>query len=301
VQQTLGVAAADQQNLSKEYIIPQVGWLDNSKTLVPFDQALDEARLHGTWESMPYEVLSGIRSNVTKERPEAISVTQTLSCPRKVWLESQHEFGVAPADNYSAFRGQIVHAILEDASEGAVVEERIERVYRGVTISGALDNVRIINEESGHTLVRDWKSVKSLPYFDNPYTHHMQQINIYRWLKGLDWRRTYLEIVYLSMEGVKISPLKRGGTSRTGRAIPNQIWTDEMVEAFLDQKLMILDAQREHGAPVAYMNVDEDDLWQCDYCPVKAICYGMAADEAKAAWARGETVTRVPPRKRKAK
>lgn len=281
--------------------MPQVGWLDGKGNVVPFEQALDEARTYGTWESMPYEVLFGMHANLTKERPDTISVTQLLGCPRKVYIEGTTDYAVPPQDNYAAFRGMVVHAVLEDAGEGAESETRVERVYRDVTISGQPDNLRLVEVRNGNskrTLLRDWKSVNKLPMYDNAYSHHQEQVNLYRWLLGLDWRLTDLELVYLAMDGVKVIPLKRGGTNRFGRAIPMQIWTDEEVEAFLDKRLMVLAAQRKFNSPVAYHNVDADDLWACDFCPVRERCYQLAADEAKTAWAKGEEVNRVPPRKR---
>jgi hypothetical protein len=277
--------------------MPQVGWLDGKGNIVPFEQALDEARTSGTWEDMPYEVLHGMHANLTKERPDSISVTQLLGCPRKVYLEGTTDYAVPPADNYAAFRGMVVHAVLEESGEGAEKETRVEREYRGVTISGQPDNLRVVGVNN-RTLLRDWKSVNKLPLYDNAYSHHQEQVNLYRWLLSLDWRRTDLEIVYLAMDGVKVIPLKRGGTNRYGRAIPMQVWTDEEVESFLDRKLMVLSAQRKHESPVAYHNVPVDDLWQCDYCPVRNRCYELAADEARVAWSKGEEVSRIPPRQK---
>jgi hypothetical protein len=280
----------------------QTGWVDERGVVVPFEEALEIAKTEGTWAGFPYEILHGMWTNTTKERPDAISVTQLLGCPRKVFLEGKTDWAVPPQDNYAAFRGMVVHSVLEGAGEGTTVEERIIREHRGVQISGQPDSVRVIGLGGDRKLLRDWKTKNKLPMFDMAYTAHMQQVNLYRWLLGLDPDKTDLEIVYISMEGVKIIPLKRGGyTPRSGRAIPNQIWTDEEVEAFLDKHLMVLNAQRKFDSPVAYMNVDEEDLWQCDYCPVRQLCYSRAADEAKTAWENGETVTRVPPRTRKKK
>lgn len=277
--------------------MPQTGWLDSGNSVIPFEVALAEAEAYGTFEYLPFEVLYGMHANLTKERPDGISVTQLLGCPRKVYLEANVDYAVPPQDNYAQFRGMVVHAVLEDAKGSATVEQRVEKVHRGVTISGQPDNLRVVGV-AGRNLLRDWKSTKELPRFDNAYTHHQEQVNLYRWLLDLDPDTTDLEIVYFSMEGVKIVPLKRGGTNRYGRAVPNQIWTDADVEAFLDKKLMILNAQRKHDTPVAYHNVNEEDLWACAYCPVRAQCYARAADEQKAAFLANEEVTRVPPRPR---
>lgn len=280
--------------------MPQVGWLDSSGKIVSFEDALKIAETTGTWEQFPYEVLRGMHENVTKERPDASSVTQLLGCPRKVYLEATHEFAVPPVDNYPTFRGMIIHGILAPtAADDERSETRIEKEWRGVTLSGAPDSLRIIRIGEmavKRTLLRDWKSTKTLPMYDSAYTNHQQQINLYRWMLDLDPHTTDLEIVYVSMEGIKVIALKRGGTSRYGRKMPDQVWSNQQVEDFLDEKLLVLNAQRKYGTPVAYEKVPIEDLWQCPYCPVRDICYAKAAVEARAAWAAGENVERVPPR-----
>lgn len=239
-----------------------------------------------------------MHKNVTKQRPDASSVTQLLGCPRNVYLEATHEFAVSPEDNFPTFRGEIIHGILAPtAADDERSETRIEREWRGVTLSGAPDSLRVIRiGEANRTLLRDWKSTKKLPMYDSAYTNHQQQINLYRWMLDLDPHTTDLEIVYVSMEGIKVIALKRGGTNRYGRKMPDQVWSNQQVEDFLDEKLLVLNAQKKYGTPVAYDKVPIEDLWQCPYCPVRDICYAKAAVEARAAWAAGENVERVPPR-----
>lgn len=272
--------------------MPQIGWLTQSRSKVPFDEALSLAEADGEWEGMPYEVLLGIRKQVTSERPDAISVTQTLSCPRKVFLQGTEDYYVSPADNFAVFRGTIVHTMLEDnKTDDGMTEERFERDHRGIIISGSPDSVRVISRgrRGERFLIRDWKSAKSLPKWDNAYTNHQQQANLYRWLLYLDPQQTDLEIVYVSMEGVRIIRLK-----------PSQVWSDDEVEAFLDRRLMPLQAQREQGRPVAYYSVEEDDLWQCDYCPVRQMCYRKAALEVlDGLQTEPDAVQRVVPRRKK--
>lgn len=280
--------------------MPQVGWLDASGKPVAFADALAISEAEGSWSNIPHEVLSLIELQVTKERPDGITVTQLLGCPRKVFLEKGNDYCQTPLDNWPAFRGTIVHSMLEAHGEGASVEVRYEKVHRGVTISGQPDNVRVIGTGKKR-LLRDWKSTNNLPKYDSVYSSHRLQVNIYRWLMDLDPRFTEIEVVYISMDGVKAIPLKRGGTSKYGRTIADEIMTDEQVEAYLDKRLFTLYAQEEAGKPIAYHNVDEDDLWNCNYCPVKDVCYNLAAQEAKAAFIADEPVVRVPPRKRKEK
>jgi hypothetical protein len=258
--------------------MPQVGWLDSSGKPVAFADALAISEAEGSWSNIPHEVLSLIEQQVTKDRPDGITVTQLLGCPRKVFLEKQTDYYQTPMDNWPALRGTIVHAMLEQqGGGGASVEVRYEKE------------------------LRDWKSTNNLPKYDSVYSSHRLQVNLYRWLMDLDPRFTEIEVVYISMDGVKAIPLKRGGTSRYGRAIADELMSNEQVEEYLDKRLFTLYAQNEAQKPLAYHNVDEEDLWNCNYCPVKNLCYKMAADEAKAAFIKDEPVNRVPPRQRKEK
>ena len=279
----------------------QIGWLSDSGQQVLFDDALAISDAEGSWNSIPHEVLVLIKEQVTKDRPDGISVTQLLGCPRKVFLEKTNDWYSHPIENWPALRGTLVHSLLEQTGgQNAEIEVRHERTHRGITISGQPDSVRVLGTGK-RRLIRDWKSTNKLPYYDNAYSSHKLQTNVYRWLLELDPRFTEIEIVYISMDGVKAIPLKKGGTTRYGRQIENQVMTDEQVEAFLDERLLVLDAQNKAGRPVAYHNVDEADLWNCQFCPVKAICYNLAADEARAAFLADEPVQRVPPRERKEK
>jgi CRISPR/Cas system-associated exonuclease Cas4 (RecB family) len=279
----------------------QIGWLDDNGKAVTFADALAISEAQGSWADVPHEVLVLIHEQVTKERPDGITVTQLLGCPRKVYLEKTNDWFSHPIENWPSLRGSLVHSLLEQTGgQRAEVEVRYEKEHRGVTVSGQPDSVRVIGKGKKR-LLRDWKSTGKLPYYDSAYESHRQQTNIYRWLMDLDPRFTEIEVVYISMEGVKSIPLKQGGTNKWGKVLPSQVWTDEQVEAFLDERLMVLDAQNKAGRPVSYSNVDEKDLWQCPFCPVRAICYKLAGQEAKAAFEAGESVNRVPPRERSKK
>lgn len=281
--------------------MPQIGWISEQGKSVLFDDALILAEKEGSWASIPYEILALIKSQVTRPRTDEISVTQLLGCPRKVFLEGTTEFFVPPMENWPALRGSLIHALLEDqGGEKTEVEVRYQREHRGIVISGQPDSVRVVGTGK-RRLLRDWKSTAKLPFYDSAYPSHRTQVSIYRWLLDMDPRFTDIEVVYISLEGVKAIALKKGGVTKYGRAIANEVMSDEEVEAFLDDKLMVLDAQRKAERPVSYSSVPEEDLWQCGFCPVRPQCYELAADEQRAAFISGEKVTRVPPRERKVK
>ena len=273
--------------------MPQIGWYEpTTKRRGTFEEILAEAEEHGDAMGFPYEVLNGMYQQVTKERPEALTVTSLLANPRHVKLERANDYFATPEQNYATFRGSIVHKIMEEyGGKDSIIEERIVRDFEGVAISGQPDTVQL-RSTNGRTLLRDWKSTKELPRYDNAYTNHQQQVNLYRWLLNLDPTNTDLEIVYISMEGVKVIPLKHGGRTQRGRAIAEQHWDDERVGKFIEERLTLWNKE-----PILrYEDIPEDDMWMCQYSPVENLCRRLAAREAREAWEAGREVTRVPPR-----
>lgn len=276
--------------------MPQVGWFDPStQRRVLFDDAIEEAQVHGDAFGYPLEVLTGMRAQLEKVRPDVMTVTTLLSNPRHVKLERANDYFATPDSNFATYRGSIIHQILEDNADAeSDTEIRMSRTFNGVEISGQPDSVRI-RRTNGRTLLRDWKSTKELPRYDNAYSNHQQQVNLYRWLLELDPTETDLEIVYISMEGVKIVPLKHGGRSVRGRAITEQHWDDSKVEAFIQERLALHQVQ-----PILrYEDIPEDDMWMCAYSPVENLCRRLAAREAREAWEQGRDVKQIPPREGK--
>lgn len=340
--------------------MPQIGWIDpadGKKRL--FEDALAEAEAYGSWAGWPYEVLAGIqKQNKGEDRPDGISVTQLLGCPRKIHLDKLNEFYGAVESNYAAFRGVIAHSMLEKfKAEHTVVERRFWRTYRGIPISGQLDYVGLTvngiadsgtfltewmdwcdrmaelelsladdvpigcddcqyfaedkrldaNQCSKHRqpeipqgakfLIRDWKSKDELPTYTYVAQQYQKQGNLYRWLLRIPPKKADIEFVFVSMKGVRVQKLFSGGVFSNGRAKPNQIWIDHEVEAFLDERLVILSLQQKLDKPLPYAKVPEDDLWACaKYCPAKELCYKLAAKEQLAAFKKDEAPDRVVPR-----
>lgn len=269
----------------------QIGWTDpDTGEHLTFEDALLIARTHGSWAGLTYELLAGMHESITKERPAEVTVTTLLHCARKVHLEHEAEFFTDPYRNYPAFRGTIIHALMEGFKDPeAITEQRYSREFDGTLISGGIDWWRWFGDRA---LIRDFKSVNELPKYNSAYTSHIQQVNLYRWLLDLDPGMTDIEIVYISMDGVKIIPLKAGGTTKTGRKVAQQMWDDAKVEEFIRSRLALY-----RSAPLPYRLVPDEDLWMCaEYCEVKNLCYRKAYQEqARSTAPEG----RVPPRDRK--
>lgn len=145
-------------------------------------------------------------------------------------------------------------------------------------------------------VIEDWKTKDKVPFGIYVYDGHKSQGNIYRWLVRAPRARVAIKFVYVSMKEVKGLPVYNGGKFANGRERPVQVWTDDEVEAFLDERMRVLALQKKLGRPLPYHKVPADDLWECDWCPVKAQCYQQAGAEMRAEWEKGKDVDRVPPR-----
>ena len=317
--------------------MPQIGWVEQGTGKEEsFEYWLGEAEAYGSALGFPYEVLLGMSKQLSgHHRPAGLSATMLLGCPRRSHIESLTDYYTDAAGDYPAFRGTIAHSMLEDnQKESALVEHRFHRMYRGTALSGQLDKLELKNVPNpkellgqwvrwcedmyiweqnalpidlpaqpvlpagARFLISDWKSKHELPTFTYVFSSHQEQGNLYRWLCRIPAGMVEIEFVYVSMEGVRVMPLYDGGTFRNGRAKPQQLWTDEQMEEFLNRRMVPLAVSAKYKKPIAYDRVPTDDLWECGYCPVRQQCYELAAKERQAAFNAGQGVDRVPPRNR---
>lgn len=231
----------------------------------------------------PYPLMKGIVDSI-QDRGEYISVTSILHCIRGDFLKRTEPYYMTVDAAYPMFRGTLFHSLLEKnpAPDGRI-EEKTIRKYRGIEIGGTFDSL-LTFQDADLTVLQDWKTTDTLPKF-GAYTSHIAQVNLYRWLLGLDPDKCVLEVHYFSMKGHKACVLKDGKqATRGGRAAVNQHWTDAQVEAYLDDRLVKLRASFVSRIAMPYAMVPEDDKWECAYCPVKATCDERAADEAESLW-----------------
>ena len=151
-------------------------------------------------------------------------------------------------------------------------------------------------------LIRDWKSKDELPTYQYVAQQYQKQGNLYRWLLRIPQKKADIEFVFVSMKGVRVMKMFSGGVYSNGRTKPQQIWTDAEVEAFLDDRLVLLSLSQKLDKPLPYAKVPEEDLWACErYCPAKELCYRLAAKEQLAEFKKGEAPDRIVPREREQK
>lgn len=154
----------------------------------------------------PHQVLSAMASEVRNQK--GISTTGIIQCLRKTYLQMKEDYYVAPSDLYPAFRGQMIHSIMDRvpiAEEQDLIKERNYQVdIDGVTFSGRVDvfSPRL-------KLLIDYKTTVNFPKYGKAYKSHSLQVNIYRWLlekNGFPIDR--IEIVYMNMRDILRIPVK---------------------------------------------------------------------------------------------
>jgi hypothetical protein len=127
---------------------------------------------------------------------EGLRVTQLTGCLRRPLLEDSLTYYDRPERCYYAFRGTLVHRLLEGAQLSAVVHERrFWRKVAGVAISGQPD---LICPQEG--LLREYKTIRRIDsWLREPKPAHVEQVNLYRWLLAERIPIHRAEILYLDM------------------------------------------------------------------------------------------------------
>lgn len=266
--------------------MPVVGFISATGESYSFAEALQLAAERDERFPYPYPLLKGMVDSI-QDRGEYISVTSILHCLRADFLKRTTPYFMSVEDLYPMFRGTLFHSLLEqNPAPNGRIEQKTIRKYKGVEIGGTYDSLILLEDSAAERphILQDWKTTDTLPKY-GAYTSHIAQVNLYRWLLGLDPERVVLEVHYFSMKGHKVCPLKDGTQgSKGGRKAVNQHWTDKEVEAFLDDRLMKLRASFVTRVPMPYDMVPADDKWECSYCPVKALCEDLTVGEREAVW-----------------
>jgi CRISPR/Cas system-associated exonuclease Cas4 (RecB family) len=227
-------------------------------------------------------------------------VTELLGCLRKVVLKKEHDYWVKPSEAYWAFRGQLGHLAVEGyaQSPGMVAEERLEARVEGFTVTGKPD---VIYPERRH--LEDYKTCKRVPGTTKtytcaecttvirenqwavrrgqgltckacgheygsvevkdllaegpprPYGSHTAQVNLYALILAQNGTRIdTAEIVYLDMSGVLRLRVDLWPLHATGQMAADRI--RHLQESWIP----------------AGVYDDEEENWQCRYCPLVDVC-----------------------------
>lgn len=208
------------------------------------------------------EILKGIFNGLRIPK-ENYTVTNLLSCPRKINLMRNWDYYIRPSNAYWAYRGQLAHKIAEEATgDGVMVEKELRMTIRidgeDINISGIPD---YFNPASG--LLRDYKTCEKVPKYNKPYAEHSAQTNIYACLlRANGYTVNAAEIVYLSMKEPKRVPVK--------------LVEEEACRKMIEVRLKVL---LDPNLPPK-LEPESKGIWECTgYCDVKHICEKLALNE----------------------
>lgn len=234
------------------------------QSLMSFDDCLDCSLTYENPCQFSYPILKGIYENI--QNRDYLSVTSIIGCLRNTYLEMTHEIYVSPESLYWLFRGNIAHLVIDDYQPpDAISEKTFEREFEGVTLRGTPDNIIILPEQKK---IIDYKTTARIPFFNNPYSNHKLQLNLYRWLIAPEYRIDKLEVQYLDMKNVK--------------KLEAKLMSFEEVEDYLFQRLLPLKDAIDSGNCPPKPPADSKDRWQCNgYCNVADLCEAYWKEEIR--------------------
>jgi len=231
-----------------------------------------------------------------------LTVTTLIGCLRKVRLMRETSYWLKPSESYWAYRGTLMHGVAAQYADEAVqiiAEQRfamrIETLDgRLVEVTGQpdlvlLDHARLLDFKTTKSVPTGWRSyvcpeteqvISEGPYalrrklIDCPHcrlgqhtvkaievigaprakVHHVLQLSLYRLL--LDRNGIVVksgELIYQDMD--------------TQRRVPVDLLPLDEAERYLRERVTLA-----LQADLPSILIDEEELWQCSYCPVNGEC-----------------------------
>lgn len=253
-----------------------------------------------TWSPYPYEVIAAALREI-EDRGDGISATALVSpCPRSLILERKVEYITDLDHLWRAFRGTMVHRVLEFSSRPASIAET-----RFFTKFLEDDELSCKPDLVTRDTIYDYKNVAQVPRYDYPYASHNQQLQINRYIMNnaaawekegmrnaplpFDVRTTpfrHLVIAYLDLDGPKQLetlttiqvPTQPGAKNPSRSRRVSDVWTDDRVLDLIVPKFRMLRAaltdfpKFPKGAEEVWGG--EAD-WRCPgypHCPLRGKC-----------------------------
>jgi CRISPR/Cas system-associated exonuclease Cas4 (RecB family) len=140
-----------------------------------------------------------IRSMIKERMDEEIHVTDLTVCPRQKILKRKLDYLEKLENLFFKFRGTGLHLAVEfHSTKNLLTEYDVQLPLHNEKIVGRIDEIDIKNK-----ILRDYKTTADFPF--HPYEAHKKQVNLYKYI----YEKTHndsirrLELVYISMRGVK--------------------------------------------------------------------------------------------------
>jgi hypothetical protein len=205
-----------------------------------------------------------LRKRRSKIRPnDVLYVTDlTKSCLRKAYLDIKNPQKY-PIETLRIFEaGNILEdywiKILEEDSDHTVLSSQLPARYygKGFSVHGRIDI--ITQTKNGSLMVREVKTIKSFRYLNEPKSDHVNQIQFYMNVLGIELG----QIDYIDK-----TSLLSGGTS--GMGIDRSFTIVRNPVVFRD---LLLRASSLHTALCENVLPESTKGWLCDYCPHPKPC-----------------------------
>jgi len=207
--------------------------------------------------NLPQEIVQAImkdRYTNEEEDPFDYSATTIINPPRITILKKRHPDKLVVRDvqdYFWMFLGSVAHQLLEDAwheSMGSMVEERLYATVLDKVVAGKIDCY-------GNKEIRDYKFTKVYKIMKNDFTEWEQQLNIYAWLLRKNGYPVEKISIYAFLNNWQKGELyKKNYPKDKIHKIDLPVWTDEKIEAYLEDRITILKRSEE---------IEDDNLLPC--------------------------------------
>lgn len=187
--------------------------------------------------NLPQPLVDAVKNDSYTSGGADISVTTLLKPPRMVALEKQHKDEIEEdvSTRIWSLMGQVVHGILERASNTGVAERRLSINVEGWSVSGSMD--RYIDG-----LLQDYKVVTAYKFKDGGVPiEYEQQLNVYaEILRQHKHPVNSLQIVGILRDWSKLEARRDANYPQTQVIVREvQIWPDYKARAFIKDRVIL--------------------------------------------------------------
>ena len=221
---------------------------------------------------LPYPIRRAI-ADTQSERSRWFTPSQISMCLRKAKWSITKDYYEPPMSCYAAMRGNLIHDILERASDdGSITEETVSRKIEGtdVEIRGTFDRFK-------DGILYDYKTQKDLGFKifkTKPYAKemHIWQVNIYRWMMLPKYDVKDIKMIYLGLGNIAVTgehiQYDDWGRESGFDMDPCPVYTEEKVYNYLKAKADVIEKMENPPA-------DSSLGWLCKVCAFRDECYSM--------------------------
>ncbi len=283
--------------------------------------------LPGCHQTAP--VIAGIMRGLRPDDPAAankaglgLTVTTLIGCARKARLMRDTMYWLKPSHSYWAYRGQLMHGVAAqyaDEADRVIAEKRFAMMVNThdgqlVEVTGQPDLVLVDRKH-----IIDFKTIKSVPTgwrsYVCPETDRVISEGVYalrrKWIDcphcrlGRHEAKT-IELIQeprarpqhaLQLSLYRLLLHRNGVEVNTGEVLYQDMDTQRRIVVELmrleDAERYLIDrvslARQSDLPPVL---IDDDELWQCDFCPARDECERLhGGPVGKAAQSKSLTLT----------